>query len=122
MLTAEFGLGLDPFSVGFDQINEGLNGFCCGNAFLDAFLSDVEVDLVRGPAYVSEIGVRHFSRAVDDAAHDCDLNALEVPGFVFDTLSGRLEIEKGPAAGRAGDKFSFGDAALGSLEDVIGKP
>ena len=73
-------------------------------------------------ADVAEIRVGHLARAVDDAAHDGDLDALQVPGLRADALRRRLEVEERPAAARAGDELGLGDAGAGALQDVVGEP
>ena len=44
----------------------------------DESFHDEQGDLVLAPTDVAEVGVGHLARAVDDAAHDGDLDALQV--------------------------------------------
>ena len=115
------GFGVDPFSVGADELDEAVVGLGLGDVVLDALLADVEVYLAGGAADVAEVGVGHFAGPVDDAAHDGDFDAFEVSGLGADALGGALEVEEGAAAAGAGDEFGFGDAGAGALEDVVGE-
>ena len=86
-----------------NQILQSIDGFRFGNIEFHRRLADVEIHLARRAADVAEIGVRHFARAVHDAAHDRDLHALEMQRGGFDRGGGGLQIEERPAAGRASD-------------------
>lgn len=115
------GRGIDPLPVLAYEVDETLDGFGFGDVEFHGGFADVEVDLSGSAADVAEIGVGHFTGTVDDAAHDSDAHALEVSGRCADFLGGGLEIEKGAAAGRAGDVIGFEDAGACGLQDVVGE-
>jgi hypothetical protein len=73
---------------------------CVGfrDGFFDYFLADVQVDFAWRAANVAEIGVGHFARAIDHAAHDRDLDTLQVIGARGDAFGGALQVEQGSTA------------------------
>src|SRR6478752_1357910 len=105
-MTLDFGGGrrrrVHPFSMFPDEVGEAADRFFLRDVELHGGLADVKVDLAGRAADVAEVGVRHFARAVDDAAHHCDPHALEVAGGGADFLGGVLEVEKRAAAARTG--------------------
>ena len=105
----------------FDEVDESVEGLVGGDVVFNAGFADVEVDFVGGSSDVAEVGVGHFSRAVDDATHDGDGDAFEVVGFSSDALGDALEVKEGASTTGAGDKFGFGDACSCSLKDVVGE-
>ncbi len=113
--------GLHPAVVPFNQFDQLLVGLLGGDVFLDAVLPDVEVDAARTAADVAEVGVGHLAGAVDDAAHDRDLDPLEVLGLRFDALGGLLQVEERAPAGGAGDELGLADAQAARLQDVEGQ-
>src|ERR1041384_7970064 len=66
---------LNPFAVFANQIYQPVHGFGFGDVEFDWRFADVEVDLVRRSAHVSEVRVGHFARTVHNATHDGDLDA-----------------------------------------------
>ena len=104
-----------------DEVHQSLDGFVFGNVEAHWLLADIEVDLVRCPADVAEIGVCHFTRPIHDAAHDGDLHPLEVIGAGLDACGDRLKIEERAAAARAGDVVSLEGSASGGLQNVEGQ-
>ena len=109
---------VEPLAVFLDEVDEALDGFAFGDVEFHGGLADVEVDLAGRAADVAEIGVGHFAGAVDDAAHDGDLDALEVVGRFADFGGGGLQIEEGAAAGGTGDVVGLEDAVADRLQDV----
>ena len=91
----------------FNQIDETPYSFALGNVEFHCGFSDVEIDLPWCSADVAEISVCHFTRAIDNAAHDCDSNAFKMACRSADFLSGGLKVEQGASAGRAGDVIRF---------------
>ena len=89
-----------------------------GDAFFDHFLAHVQVDVAGRAADIAEVGIGHFAGAVDDAAHDRDLDALEVAGARGDALGRALQVEQRAAARWAGDEFGLRDAHAGGLQDA----
>ena len=71
---------LHPFAVFFDQIDQAVERFFGGDVILYALFAYVEIDLRGRAADVAEVGVGHFTGAVDDAAHDRDRHTFEVIG------------------------------------------
>ncbi len=116
-----FRVGVHPLAVFADEVHEAFDGFVFGDVEFDGGFADVEVDFAGGAADVSKVGVGHFARAVDDAAHNGDFDAFEVGGAGFDAGGDGLEVEEGASAGRAGDVVGLEAAAAGSLEDVVGE-
>ena len=119
-LSSAAGSSQRPFSLMRSTRRSTASAF--GNVEFHRRLADVEVDLAGRAADVAEIGVGHFAGAVDDAAHDGDLHALEVVGRGLDAGGGGLEIEERAAAGGAGDVIGLENAAAGRLQDVVGEP
>src|SRR5439155_18495837 len=64
LLRVSFRLG--PFPVLFNQVHQSLHRFRLGNVEVNCFLSNVEIDLSRCSADVTEIGVRHLARPIHD--------------------------------------------------------
>src|SRR5208283_1979271 len=87
-------LWLGPFAMLADQVHQAVHGFRLGNVELHGRLADVKVDLARRAPDVPEIRVRHFARAVDDAAHDRNLDALEMLGARFNAAGDGLQVEE----------------------------
>jgi hypothetical protein len=115
------GFGIGPLAVFADEVNEAVNGLFLWDVEFDGGLADVEVDFARRTTHVAKVGIGHFSRAVDDAAHDGDFDALEVAGAGFDAGGDGLEVEEGAATGGAGHVVGLEGAAAGGLEDVVGQ-
>ena len=67
---------IHPFSVLLDQVDQPLHRFSFRDVELHRCLADVEVDLVRRTADITEIGIGHFAGPIDDAAHDGDADTL----------------------------------------------
>src|SRR6478609_10278900 len=125
-MALDFGGGrrgsVHPFSMLADEVGEAADRFFFRDVELHGGLADVKVDLAGRAADVAEVRVRHFARAVDDAAHHRDPHALEVAGGGADFLGGVLEIEQRAAAARAGDVVGFENTGAGGLQDVVGEP
>ncbi len=81
-----------------DQLDQPLVGLGRRDVLGHHLLADEEGDLARAPAHVAEVGVGHLARAVDDAAHDGDLDALQVPGARLDARGGLLQVEERASA------------------------
>jgi hypothetical protein len=66
-----------------DEVYQSIDGFVFRDIKTNRLLAHVEVDLVGSPAHVAEVGIRHLTRTINDAAHDGDFHAFEVlrPGF-----------------------------------------
>ena len=105
----------------FDEVDEAVEGLVGGDVVLNTGFADVKVDFVGSSSDVAEVGVGHFSRAVDDTTHDGDGDAFEVVGFSSDALGDALEVKEGASTTGAGDKFGFGDPCSCSLKYVVGK-
>ena len=61
-----------------NQVEQFVDGFGFGNVLFDALLAAVETDFSACRTYVAVVGVGHFARAVDDAAHDGNLQSFQV--------------------------------------------
>ena len=70
--------GVLPVATFLDEVDEMLDGLSLRYTLLDTFLSLVEIDLARCSTYISVVRIGHFARAIDDTAHDTDLEPLEV--------------------------------------------
>jgi hypothetical protein len=104
-----------------DQVDETIDGLGLRDVEFDCGFTDVEIDLTWCAADVAEIGIRHFARAIDDAAHDGDFDAFEMFGAVFDAGGDRLEVKEGAAAAGAGHVVGLEAPAAGGLEDIEGQ-
>ena len=105
----------------FDEIHQAVHGFRFGDVELDRCFADVEVDLAGCAADVAEIRVRHLTGAIYDAAHDGNLDSLEMLGARLDAAGHGLEVEQRPTAGRAGDIIGLKGTATRRLQDVVGQ-
>ena len=104
-----------------DQGDQAFIGLTLGQVVLHAVLADVEIDLSRGAADVPEVGIRHLTWAVHDAAHDRKLHPLEMAGLLADALRGGLQVKEGAPTGGAGYKLGLGDAGPCALQEVVGE-
>src|SRR5271154_3608736 len=68
---------LHPLAVFLDEVHETIHRLAFGNVEFDGRFANVEIDLPRRSADITEIRVRHFPGAVDDAAHNRNFYALE---------------------------------------------
>jgi hypothetical protein len=57
-----------------DELDETFVGFCFRNALLDKLFANVEVHSARPADDVAEVGISHFTGAIHDTPHDCDLH------------------------------------------------
>lgn len=90
-----------------------------GDTGFDDIAFSVERDFAAGGADIAVIGVGHFAGAVDDAAHDGDIEAFEVAGGVADLVEHGGEIELCASARRASDIFDLGFSEVHGLEDFV---
>ena len=104
-----------------NKILQAIDCFGFGNVEFHRGFADVEIDLSRGAADVTEIGIRHFTGAVHDAAHDRDLYAFQMRGRVFDASGRGLQIKERPSTRWTGDVVGLENAAAGRLENVVAK-
>ena len=96
-----------------------LHGVGLGNVFLDTLLAAIEGDFASAGTDVAIVGIGHFARAVDDAAHDADLQAHEVARGRFDAPDGVLQVVERAAAAGTGDVLGLGEFYAGSLKDGV---
>jgi hypothetical protein len=118
----ERGRWVDPSATGTNERNQPFIGDRCRHPLFDALLADVEVHLTGRAADVAEVGIGHLAGAIDDAAHDRNLDALEMAGLALNALRRLLQIEKRPAAGGAGDELGLREAHPCSLQQIEGQP
>src|SRR6187455_1198540 len=83
-----------PLAVLFDQIHQALDGFRFGDVELYRSFTHVQVDLPWSPADITEVGIGHFPRTIDDTAHDGDLDPFQMLCSGFDPRGDRLEVKK----------------------------
>ena len=84
---------IDPLVVLGDEIDEAFYGFGFWDIEFYRLFADVEIDFSWGTTDVAEIGIGHFSWAIDDASHDGDPNTFEVACGCSDFLSCILKVE-----------------------------
>ena len=70
--------GVLPVATFLDEVDEMLDSLSLRYALLDTLLSLVEIDLARRSTYIAVVCISHFAWAIDDTAHDTDLEPLEV--------------------------------------------
>ena len=99
-----------------DEVYQSIDRFVLRDIETDRLLAHVEVDLVRSPTHVAEVGVSHFTGTINDAPHDRDFHAFEVLRPSFDARSDRLQIEQRASATRAGDVIGLEGSAHHSLQ------
>ena len=68
--------GIHPLTFFADQGNQLFDGIQATDVSFDAVPTPVEVDASGTRTDVAEIGVSHFSRTVDNAAHHRDFHTL----------------------------------------------
>ena len=83
----------------FDEFNKFFIGNVARNRLLNTGFPDVQVDFVRPSTHITEIGVGHFTGAIDEAAHNRNFDTLQMPGVGFDVRGGGLKVKKGAASG-----------------------
>src|SRR6266704_1045745 len=105
-----------------NEIYQAINRFSLQNVKFNRRFAHVQIDLSWRAADVPKIGVGHFAGSVDDAAHNSDFHALEMPGSRFDTGSDSLQVEQRAATRRASSVFGFEGATTCCLENVVGQP
>ena len=103
------------------EIHESLHRIPFGNIELHGLLPNIEVYLTGGSTDITEVGVGHFTRAIDDAPHDGDTHPFEVGSGSLDEGRCFLEVEERSTAGGAGDVIGLEDTDPGGLEDVVGE-
>ena len=113
-------LSIYPVAVFFDEVDELVDGGGLGDVALDDLLAFVEGYLARTLSYIAVVRISHLARAVDDAAHDTYLDALEVLGARLYLLQGLLDVVLRAAARGAGDVFTLADTCPDSLKDAVG--
>ena len=105
-----------------DEVHEAFHSFDFGDVEFDGRLANVEVDLAGRAAHVAEIRVRHFARAVHDAAHNGDLHALEMFRARLDARRHGLQVEQRPSARRARHVIGLERTTARCLQNVISQP
>ena len=70
--------GVLPVAPFLDEVDEMLDSLSLRYALLDTFLPLVEINLARRSTYIAIVRISHFAWAIDDTAHDTDLESLEV--------------------------------------------
>ena len=111
----------NPIAAGAYQVNQFVNRAFCGDIAFDDVFALVERDFARSTAYITVIGVGHFTGTVDNAAHNANFDAFEVVGVASNQGGGFLKVEQGAPARRAGYVFGFGDAGARGLQDAEGR-
>ena len=90
------------------RVDEGEQMLYCHllrNVLFYANLLAIEAYTVRTGAYVAVIGIRHFAWTIHDAAHDTNLQALQVLGCLLDLGDGFTEIVESSATTRTTDIY-----------------
>jgi len=70
--------GVGPQAIVFDKLDELFYRCFGGHIAFHDFFAFVQGNFSRSTSHIAEIGIGHFARAVDDAAHDGDLHAFQV--------------------------------------------
>src|SRR5262249_6170551 len=105
-----------------NKVHQAIDRLRLGNVELDRGFANVEINFAWCATDIAEIGICHFSRTIDDAAHDGDLHALEVVRSGFDASGDGLEVKKGAARGGTGKIIIFERAPAGFLKNVVRQP
>ena len=77
----------------FDQLDQPLFGLLLRDFSLDASLADIEIDLSRSGADITEVGIGHLPRAVDNAAHNGNFDPGKVSRAASDPLGNLLQVK-----------------------------
>ena len=88
--------------------------------FFYAFFLFIEADFSTTGTYIAIVGIGHFTRAVDDTAHDTDFQSLEVSRSRLDAGDGRFQVVQCTSATRTRDVFGFGSTDTSCLQDTEG--
>ena len=99
----------------FNKIDEVLYRFFLGDVDTHRGMPDVKVDFSGGAAYITEVGIAHLARAVDDAAHDGNFDALQVTGCCANFLCSFADVVQSASAGGAGDVFRLAETYASGL-------
>mmetsp|Transcript_12740 Transcript_12740/g.24042 ORF Transcript_12740/g.24042 Transcript_12740/m.24042 type:complete len:433 (-) Transcript_12740:1124-2422(-) len=108
LLVRLFDLGLHPHVVVLDKFHQLVHRLVHLDPFSHNLLSVIQVDLSWHGADVSEIGVCHLARSVNDAAHDGDGDSGKVPRLLLDGVGDLLKVEERAAAGGAAHVVRLG--------------
>src|SRR6516225_5711685 len=110
-----------PAVMFLDEIDEPVHGLRLRNIKLHRLLTDVEIHLARRATDIAKIRIGHFSGAIHDTTHDCNLHSFEVAGGGFNSRRGCLEIKQGSSAGGTRYVIGLENACTCCLEDVVGQ-
>ena len=89
-----------------------------GNVLFDALFLLVEADFASSGAHIAVVGVRHFSRTVDNASHDSYLESFQMAGGCLDTGNGTFQVVEGASAAGTRDVFGLAGTYTSGLQDT----
>ena len=89
-----------------------------GDILLDALLLLVEAHLATSCAYIAIVGIGHLTWTIDDAAHDGNLQSLEVRCGRLDAGDGLLQVVERTSTAGARDILRLTGAHTRCLQDV----
>ena len=89
---------LDPTAIAADDVDEFVDRLGRRDIALDDVLAAVQGDAVRAGTNVAIVSIGHFAGTVHDAAHDADLDTLQVVCLGSDQRCGLLKVKQGSAA------------------------
>src|SRR3984957_10410347 len=114
------GNGFDPNITFLEQVDQLFHRDSAVDRPFDDILAFIECNLACSAAYITEIGVCHFSGAVDDATHDRDLYAFQMVRDRPNPCGRLLEVEESTTTAGTGDIFRSRDPGPRSLQDGKG--
>ena len=104
-----------------DEIDEAFYRLDLGDVEAHRLTPDVEVDLARRAADISEISIGHLARTVHDASHNGYLHAFKVLSAGLDEGGDFLQIKQCSTTARAGDEVGLERATTGGLQNIVGQ-
>ena len=104
-----------------DEFEEFFDSLGLRDVLLYTLLRLVEGDLPTTCSHIAVVSIGHLTRAIDDTAHNADLQTHEVFRGSFDLGDGLLEVIERTATTRAGDILRLGELDAGCLKDGISK-
>ena len=107
-------------SVCLNQLNQFFYSLFFRNVLFNTFLLFVQTDFASSGTYIAIVGIGHFTRAIDDTAHDTDFQSLEVSRSRLDAGDGRFQVVQCTSATRTRDVFGFGSTDTSCLQDTKG--
>ena len=100
------------------QLQQALDSLFLGDVLLNTLLAAVERNLSTCSTHIAIIGIGHFAGAVNNTAHDTNLQALEVSCSSLYARQGSLQVIHCTATTGTGNILGLAYARTGSLQNT----